>query len=158
MEALICQCGLCCHAISSRTVGTPNIQVPLHREANLACGSKWSWPIWPATSLVCEASHCLPRQPADGRETRPGAEKDSHWWSDNIIISVLLFIHDCKLQHLMRSSCSVIAVQWTVTAYVLLQNVSCLCEGMFHPNFTILQMRVQLFYKKNKRVTTAVFC
>lgn len=30
---------------------------------------KWTWPIWPVTSLPCEPSHCSHRQPADGRKT-----------------------------------------------------------------------------------------
>lgn len=43
--------------------------------ANLAC----------VTSLAHEASHCPPRQPADGGETQPGAEKGSCLWSDSAI-------------------------------------------------------------------------
>lgn len=46
MQGHICQSGLCCHTISSRTVGRPKIQVALMRDANLVCGSKWSWPVW----------------------------------------------------------------------------------------------------------------
>lgn len=91
MEGVICQSRLCCHTISSRTVGRPNIQVPLHREANLVCGCKWSRPNWPVTSLACEATHCPPRQPADGGECCQVLRG-----SDNIIISVLIFIPDLK--------------------------------------------------------------
>lgn len=55
----------------------PNIQVPLYGEANFVCGSKWNLPIWLVTLLAHEASHCPLRQPADGREIWPGAEKGS---------------------------------------------------------------------------------
>lgn len=92
------------------------------------------------TSLGCEASHCPPRQPADGRETWPGAE-DCHWWSDNIIISVLIFIHDWILKHLMKSTSVASTLQSTPPAHVLSQNVFCLfkvCYNLFlHFAFSI---------------------
>ena len=50
-------------------------RVPLHRKANIVCGSKWSWPIWRLTTLAFVTSLCPNRQSADGRGTWPGAEK-----------------------------------------------------------------------------------
>lgn len=128
MEGLICQS----NTISCRTVGTPNIQVPLHREANLVCGSKWSWPIWLVTPLACEASHCPPWQPADEREHGLVLRRTV---TDKVIISVVIFIYDWKLKQLMKSSSITSAVQSILPAHIFSQNVFSV-KGLLHSIFT----------------------
>lgn len=93
MEALMC------HTISGRAVGSPDSQGPLDRGRQLSPRlSKWTLPIWLLTLLASGTSHCPPRQPADGSEARPGAGKETDWWSDNISISEFMFIHGRRIK------------------------------------------------------------
>lgn len=65
---------------------------------NSVRGSKRTLPIWLLTLPASSSSHCPPRRPADGSEARPGAGKESNWWSDNISISEFMFIHVWRIK------------------------------------------------------------